>query len=218
MWNSSCSRFDASVRGTGTLRAWGIWLGALAVIVLPLALAANSPLLAWRQPVYVMAGFAGVAGLCLLFLQPLLAAGALPGLSLGSARRVHRLCGAVFLATVVLHVLGLWVTSPPDVVDALLFRSPTPFSAWGVVAMWAVFASAALALMRRRLKLKWRSWRIAHRLLAAIIVTGTIVHALLIEGTMEVVSKYALCALVFLATAQVLGSPETLARLRRSRG
>jgi predicted ferric reductase len=195
-----------------------IWLGLLAVITIPVVLAANSPLLAWRQPVYVMAGFAGIAGLCLLLVQPLLAAGTLPGLSLAAGKNAHGYCGVVLLGTVVLHVAGLWVTSPPDVVDALLFRSPTPFSAWGVVAMWAVFASAVLALTRRRLRLRWRSWRIAHSLLAAIIVIGTIVHAVLIEGTMEELSKYALCALVFLAAARVLGDPETLTRLRKSRG
>ena len=29
---------------------------------------------------------------------------------------------------VVIHVAGLWITSPPDMIDALLFTSPTPFS------------------------------------------------------------------------------------------
>ena len=30
---------------------------------------------------------------------------------------------------------------------ALLFVSPTPFSAWGVIAMWAVFTAALLAAL-----------------------------------------------------------------------
>lgn len=51
----------------------------------------------------------------------------------------------------ILHVVGLWVTSPPDVIDALLFWSPTPFSFCGVVAMWAVFASALMAPSPARL-------------------------------------------------------------------
>ena len=68
---------------------------------------------------------------------------------------------AVLVVAVVIHVAALWITSPPDVVDALLFASPTPFSAWGVIAMWAVFAAALLAALRRRLRLRPRTWRIA---------------------------------------------------------
>jgi predicted ferric reductase len=90
------------------------------------------------------------------------------------------------------------------VVDALLFRSPTPFSAWGVIAMWALAATALLALFRRRLRLRWRRWRIAHTALAVVIVAGSTLHALLIEGTMETVTKSALCGLVVAATLKVL--------------
>ena len=68
---------------------------------------------------------------------------------------------------VVVHVGGLWITSPPDMIDALLFTSPTPFSPFGVIAMWAIFAVAVLAAFRRRLGL--RTWRIAHMSLAAAI-------------------------------------------------
>ena len=66
------------------MRATLIW-GALALLLgWPLAVAATSPLLEWRQPVYVAAGLAGVAGLCLLLVQPLpdrpgAAGGAAPG-------------------------------------------------------------------------------------------------------------------------------------------
>ena len=75
---------------------------------------------------------------------------------------------------VVIHVGGLWFTSPPDMIDALLFRSPTPFSPFGVIAMWAIFAVALLAAFRRRLRP--RTWRIAHMLLAIVIVAGSVVH------------------------------------------
>jgi predicted ferric reductase len=103
---------------------------------------------------------------------------------------------------VVIHVGGLWITSPPDVIDALLFTSPTPFSAWGVIAMWSIFTVALLAALRRRLRP--RTWRIAHTLLAVVIVVGSVVHGILIEGTMETVSKAALCALVLAATIKVM--------------
>ncbi|MFX0544063.1 ferric reductase-like transmembrane domain-containing protein [Roseovarius sp. S1116L3] len=181
--------------------AWGT---LVIVIAAPLALAAVSPLLAWRQPIYIAAGFAGVVALALLLLQPLLAGGYLPGLTVFREGRIHRWIGVSLLAAVIIHVIGLWITSPPDVVDALLFTSPTPFSDWGVIAMWALFATALLAALRKRLRLRWRFWLGAHGALAVVIVSGSVVHAMLIDGTMEVVSKTALCALVLIATAKTL--------------
>lgn len=163
-----------------------------------------SPLLAWRDPIYILAGFAGIGAMALLFLQPLLAMGVLPGVPVLRGRAWHRIIGGGLVAAVVLHVAGLWITSPPDVVDVLLLRSPTPFSLWGVVAMWGVFATAVLAGMRRRLRLRPRVWRVAHTALAVIIGLGSVVHALLIDGTMERITKIGLCALVILALAKVV--------------
>jgi len=123
---------------------------------------------------------------------------------------VHQWIGGALVAAVVLHVAALWLTSPPDVVDALLFRSPTPFSAWGVAAMWAVFATALLAVLRRRQHP--RIWRRAHMALAAAIAVATSVHAILIDGTMEPASKAVLCALVLAATAMAVRLPALLRR------
>jgi hypothetical protein len=89
-------------------------------------------------------------------------------------------------------------------IDALTFASPTPFSPFGVIAMWAIFAVALLAALRRRLGLRLRTWRIIHIPLALLIVACSVVHCLLIEGTMEIVSKAALCALVIAATVKVM--------------
>ena len=190
-----------------------IWAGVAAAFMVPIVLAATSPLLQWRQPIYIVAGFAGIAAMGLVLVQPLLAGAMLPGLTPPRARRIHRWIGAALAAAVIVHVGGLWITSPPDVIDALTFTSPTPFSAWGVIAMWAVFASALLAALRRRLRLRPRRWRLAHLTLASVIVVGTVVHAVLIEGTMETLSKYALSALVIAAT---LAAILRLARARRS--
>lgn len=185
-------------------RATLIWAALVAAIAVPLALAAMSPQLAWRRPVYIAAGFAGIVALGLALVQPLLIGGYLPGLAALRGRRVHRWIGGLLVAAVVAHVGGLWITSAPDVIDALLFDSPTPFSTWGVIAMWAVLASALLAVLRRRLRLRPRIWRIAHTVLAVVIVGGSVVHALLIEGTMETVSKAVLCALALAATVKVM--------------
>lgn len=180
-------------------RAILIWSALAAAILVPLAAAAASPLLQWRQPVYIAAGFAGIAAMALLLVQPLLVGGYLPGLASLRGRKVHRWIGIALVVAVVIHVGGLWITSPPDVIDALLFRSPTPFSLWGVIAMWAVFAAALLAFLRQRLRLRPRTWRLAHTLLALVIVSGSVAHALLIEGTMETATKVALCVLVIAA-------------------
>ncbi|WP_422385215.1 ferric reductase-like transmembrane domain-containing protein [Roseibium album] len=183
----------------GRTRAILIWGFLAAVLLIPVAAAAASPLLQWRQPVYIAAGFAGIIAMALLLVQPLLAGGYLPGLARQRGRRHHRWVGGVLVLAVIVHVAGLWITSPPDVIDALLFRSPTPFSVWGVIAMWAVFAAALLAAIRRRLQLRLRTWRLAHTSLALVIVAGSVIHALLIEGTMETVTKVALCGLVLAA-------------------
>src|SRR5689334_20567589 len=179
-----------------------IWAALAAAIGVPIAAAATSPQLAWRGPVYIIAGFAGIIALGLVLIQPLLIGGYLPGLQAWRGRRVHHWIGGALVVAVVIHVAGLWFTSPPDMIDALTFTSPTPFSPFGVIAMWAIFAVALLALFRRRLGL--RTWRIVHMPLAAVIVVGTAAHAMLIEGTMETVSKAALCALVLAAAIKVM--------------
>ena len=181
------------------LRAILIWAAAGLAIALPLAVAAASPLLEWRGPVYIAAGFAGIVGMSLLFLQPILAAGLLPGLKGGRGRRLHRAVGAMLLLSVVLHVAGLWLTSPPDVIDALLFRSPTPFSDWGVIALAALVAAALLAAFRRRLPLRPMVWRRAHATVALAAVLGSVLHAMLIVGTMGTATKTALCILTVAA-------------------
>jgi predicted ferric reductase len=189
-----------------------IWAALAAAIGVPLAAAAASPLLAWRDAIYILAGFAGIIALGLMLVQPLLIAGYLPGLSAYRGRRAHRWIGGALVVAVLIHVGGLWITSPPDMIDALTFTSPTPFSPFGVIAMWAIFAVALLAALRRRLGL--RTWRIAHMLLAIVIVAGSVVHGMLIEGTMETVSKAALCALVVAAAIKVMAE----LWMRRRRG
>ena len=193
-----------------------IWAALAAVILVPIAFAAASPLLAYRDPVYILAGFAGIIALGLVLIQPLLIGGYLPGLPAYRGRRAHYWIGGTLVVAVVIHVAGLWFTSPPDMIDALLFTSPTPFSPFGVIAMWAIFAVALLAAIRRQLGL--RTWRIAHMSLAVVIVVGSVVHGMLVEGTMETMSKAALCALVLAATIKVMADRQVWRRRASSRG
>nr|WP_027530352.1 ferric reductase-like transmembrane domain-containing protein [Bradyrhizobium sp. WSM3983] len=181
-----------------------IWVVLALAIGVPIALAAESEQLAWRGPVYILAGFAGIIALGLVLVQPLLIGGYLPGLSAYRGRRAHHWIGSALALAVAIHVAGLWITSPPDMIDAVTFSSPTPFSPFGVIAMWAIFAVALLAALRRRLGVRLRTWRMVHIPLAIVIVAASVVHCLLIEGTMETISKVALCAAVLAATIKVM--------------
>jgi len=79
--------------------------------------------------------------------------------------------------------------------------------------MWALFAAAALAVLRRRVPA--RVWRLGHSTLVAAAVICTAVHAILITGTMEVMSKAALSVLVMIVTAKVIYDLRAWALLKR---
>lgn len=181
--------------------AWGLLLLA---VMGPVAIAAASPLQAFRGASYVAASLAGVLALGLLLVQPLLAAGYLPGAGTPRMRRWHHRVGAALVAAVAVHVGGLYVASPPDALDALLLVSPTPFSVWGVTAMWAVILTALLVALRRRLRLRPAAWRVAHNALALVVVVGTVIHALQIEGTMGAASKWVLCGAALAASVAAI--------------
>jgi predicted ferric reductase len=206
------------MKGRRSARAPLIWIALALAIGVPIAFAAGSEQLAWRGPVYILAGFAGIIALGLVLVQPLLIGGYLPGLSAYRGRRAHHWIGGALALAVVIHVAGLWVTSPPDMIDALTYTSPTPFSPFGVTAMWAIFIVALLALLRRRLGLRLRTWRIVHIPLAIVIVAGSVAHCLLIEGTMETVSKVALCVLILVATVKVMIDLQVWRKRRALRG
>ncbi|GMO12204.1 MULTISPECIES: ferric reductase-like transmembrane domain-containing protein [Bradyrhizobium] len=204
--------------GWRSARSILIWVGLAFAIGAPIALAATSEQLAWRGPVYILAGFAGIIALGLVLVQPLLIGGYLPPLSAYRGRRAHHWIGGALVIAVVIHVAGLWITSPPDMIDALTYASPTPFSPFGVTAMWAIFVVALLASLRRRLELRPRTWRLIHMPLAIVIVVGSVVHCLLIEGTMETISKAVLCAAVLAATIKAMIDLQVWRKRRALRG
>ncbi len=83
--------------------------------------------------------------------------------------------------------------------------------------MWALLATAIMAVLRRRSRMKWRRWRAIHRGLGLVIVSSSVAHALMIEGTMEPVSKTVICVLALIAAlAVVRGVPARWLRLRRN--
>lgn len=177
-----------------------IWAALALCIVIPIAIAATSPFLAYRSLAYILAGFGGIFALGFMLIQPLLAAGYLPGLNILRAKRWHKIMGTGILIAVIIHIGGLYITSPPDTLDALLLVSPTPFSVYGVIALWGLVLTVLLVVFRTKLKIKPGLWRLIHNGLAIIVVLSTIVHALMIEGTMGNISKIVLCAAVAIAS------------------
>ena len=194
------------------------WGGVAAVMIAPVVIAAFSPYLDSRSVPYIVGGFAGIVCLSLLFLQPLLAAGYLAGSKGPPGRRWHRWVGTAIVSAVALHVGGLYLASPPDTIDALLLVSPTPFSVYGVTAMWGVVATAILVLFRHRLGLRYSVWRLVHNGVAAIIVVATVIHALQIEGAMEPGSKWMLCIAVVAATGVALLDLRVVKPILKRRG
>lgn len=181
-----------------------LWLVLVAAVIGPIVVAATSPLLAGRDGAYILSGIAGVTALALLLLQPLLAGGYLPRLRVMQERRWHRWVGTGIVIAVLLHVAGLYVTSPPDTIDALLLVSPTLFSVYGVIGLWSLILTGVLVVFRLRMGLRYGTWRIIHNGVAVIVVVSSVVHALMIEGAMGSVSKLILCVIVLLATALVI--------------
>lgn len=194
-----------------------IWSGLAGLVLVPLAVAATSEYLQYRDAVYIAAGFAGVIALALLLVQPLFASGRLPGLPMAAGRTLHRWTGAALVLSVAAHVAGLWVTSPPDMIDALTFMAPTAFSVFGVVAMWAVAFAAGLAMVRKSLRLRPQVWRLAHTASVGTAVAASVAHALLIEGTMGSVSKAVLCAAVVGSLLWTVLALQTWKGLRKAR-
>lgn len=180
---------------------WGLTTG---LVLVPVILAAMSPLQSGREFTYVIGALAGVLALSLLFVQPLLVAGFLPGLMPSMEKRWHRRLGTVLVSAVGLHILGLYLASPDDMSDALLLVAPTPFSLYGVIALWAVALLGLSAVFRSRVRLRLRLWKVVHSALALIVVTASIVHAWMIDGTMNGLSKTISCVCIAMATVAAL--------------
>src|SRR5918995_5950512 len=90
--------------------AWG---SVAAVMIVPVAVAAFSPYLASRNMPYIVGGFAGIVGLSLFFLQPLLPAGYLAGSEGPAGRRWHRWLGVAIVVAVALPLGALHLRRPP---------------------------------------------------------------------------------------------------------
>jgi len=91
-------------------RSVTIWTALIFALAVPTIASAFSPQLQWRDPIYILAGFAGVISLGLLLVQPLLIGGFLPGLSPINHRRLHRWVGGCLVTAIIIHVAALWIS------------------------------------------------------------------------------------------------------------
>ena len=152
-----------------------LWVLLGLIVLLPFIQAAMSPLQLSRNPAYIIGGLAGVAALAMLLIQPLFAAGYMPGVHRLRQQRWHRWIGATFGLALLVHIGGLYLTSPDDVSDALLLVSPTPFSVYGVIGLWSAVATILLVLIRRRMRLGVSAWKIVHNILGLVVVVASVV-------------------------------------------
>jgi hypothetical protein len=125
-------------------------LAALAaVICVPIVAAAASPLLDRRGAICNSLDL-GVIALALLLVQPLLIGGYLPGPSGLSRAACTSLDRRRAGRGQVVHVGGLWITTPPDMIDALLLTSPTQRGRGGQNPLHLGTGDRAIAIYSRR--------------------------------------------------------------------
>jgi predicted ferric reductase len=207
----------ASMQRPRTFATFLSWAVLLLLIVGPIVVAAFSPLLKSRELIYVIGGLSGVVALSLLLVQPLLAIGYLTSVSLIKQRRWHQWSGTLLVVSIALHIAALYITSPDDITDALLLRSATPFSVYGVIALWGVLLIAMLVAFRSKIKIPIKRWKTIHAIIAAISVVASIIHALWIQGAMGAVSKWVLCGTIVFATGYAVHQLDTLQAIFRKR-
>lgn len=203
--------------GADGLRRLAGWIAVTAIAVAPVVAAAASPLQKGREALWIIGGMAGVVGLSLLFVQPLLMAASPPLLALRAGVDWHRRGGIAIVVAVALHIGALYAYSPDDITDALLLVAPTPFSLYGVISLWCLVLTVALAASRRALRFGHRPWRILHSVLAVAVVGAGAVHAILIDGAMEPYSKLAICFAALAAATAGAVEVNLLSPMRRRR-
>ena len=177
---------------------------AVALLVVPVALALTDRHLSGASAALVTSTATAAVAVSVLVLQPLLA-------GTGRVTR-HRLMGAVALVMVLVHVGALFVESPSDALFAMSPDGPTR-ARMALVATIALLAVVALGALKERLPLSIATWRILHAYLAVVVLALGIGHALLTDGALDGAGTPLLAAL---AAVGLLGVPAAhFARTRR---
>jgi predicted ferric reductase len=103
------------------------------------------------------------------------------GLGIEQLLAVHRSVGLVLLGLVLAHVAVVVVPNPRHLAYLdLVHASPTMRS--GTIATIALILLAVTALLRRRLRLPYRLWRVGHVVLTAVALAGAALHVVLMDN------------------------------------
>lgn len=137
-----------------------------------------------------------------------------PWLVAGRHRRTHVRLGAAVLGLVGVHVLALLALSPDDALLAMSPAGPTR-ARMAVLSLVLLVAVGLLGGLRRRLGWSGATWRLLHGGLAALATALGVGHAVLTEGTLDVVAPGAGTAvLVVLGLVGLAGIAAARGRVR----
>ena len=107
------------------------------------------------------------------------------GLGIEQLLAVHRWLGLVVLGLVLAHVAAVVIPNPRRIANLDLLHAP-PSMRTATVATIALILLAVTALLRRRLRLPYRVWRVLHVVLTVVAVAGSAVHVLLLNNLLQV--------------------------------
>ena len=187
-------------------RAVAFGATAVAVAVVPVALAVTDRHLAGASAALVLSTTAGALAASTLVVQPLLACGRV------IAR--HQILGAVAFALVLVHVGALFAEAPDDAWFAMSPDGPTR-ARMALIATIALFGVVALGVLRDRLPLGAATWRVLHAYLAVVVIALGLGHAVLTDGALDDAGT---TVLVLLGALGLLGVPVAhVARARNAR-
>ena len=187
-------------------RAVAFGATAVAVAVVPVALAVTDRHLAGASAALVLSTTAGALAASTLVVQPLLACGRV------IAR--HQILGAVAFALVLVHVGALFAEAPDDAWFAMSPDGPTR-ARMALIATIALFGVVALGVWRDRLPLGAATWRVLHAYLAVVVIALGLGHAVLTDGALDDAGT---AVLVLLGALGLLGVPAAhVARTRNAR-
>lgn len=190
---------------------------AVAVVVVPLALALSSDHLAGEPLSLVVSTGAGALAVSALALQPLLVARYGTTTTARRSRvRVHRTLGAVTLALVLVHLGGLYLLEQDDTLFALSPDGPTR-ARMAVLGTVALVAIVALGVLRGRIRAADSSWRLVHAFLAILVIALGVGHAVLTDGALDGAGTVVLVGLgAWGLAATALAHGQSVRTLRRA--
>ena len=187
--------------GVRSPRAW--WIAAYMFAVFwpfPLLALAEKPGAGTVATVFAAGvGFVALTALVLQLVLPSRAETVTRPFGVDLLIRVHRGMGYAVVLLVFLHIVVLVADDPgrARLLDSV--HAPNRARA-GMVATLALCGLVVTSVWRRRLRLDYERWRVLHLMLAALALTGGVVHVLLVrEYTATPVIRWALVAFAAVA-------------------